>query len=73
MRSFSELLAERQGAVSLKPGRPAVKFATGAKLKEMFGEIPAATTVGNLLVTTQCVDDRHDIYKVVIRLVILFF
>jgi hypothetical protein len=70
LRSFSELLAEMQGAISLKPGRPAVKFITGAKLREMFGEIPAATTVGNLLLTTQCVDDLQDIYKVVIRLVI---
>lgn len=69
MRSFSDLLADWQGAICLKPGRPVVIFKTGAELREIFGEIPAATTFGNLMLTTQKVNDLRDLYKVVIRLV----
>ena len=67
MRSFSDLLAEWQGVIRLKPGRPVVTYKTGAELMEIFGEIPAARTFGNLMLTTQKVDDLRDLYKVSIR------
>jgi hypothetical protein len=64
-RSFAKLLAEWQGGVKLEPGKPFVRHLTGDQLKVIFGYIPAAVSMENLLITCQKVKD--DLYKLVIK------
>jgi hypothetical protein len=64
-RSFAKLLAEWQGGVKLEPGRPFVRYLTGEQLKVIFGYIPAAVAMDDLVITCQKV--KPDLYKLVIR------
>jgi hypothetical protein len=64
-RSFAKLLAEWQGGVRLEPGRPFIRYLTGDQVKQIFGYIPAAVAMDNLLIT--CRKIKPDLYKVVIK------
>jgi hypothetical protein len=64
-KSFSKLLTEWQGGVKVKPGRPFIRYLTEEQLKQIFGYIPAAVAMDNLLIT--CRKIKPDLYKVVIK------
>jgi hypothetical protein len=66
LRSFSEILAQKQGEIRLKPGRSYVKNLTEAQVKEIFGgEIPSALAIGNIIVNVRKIE--HEIYRIIIR------
>ena len=66
LRSFSEILAKRQGGVKLKPGRPVVLDMTAEEVRKVFGSIPAAVTAYGVTVMIRRIG--NDSYKVKIKL-----
>ena len=63
-RTFTKILAEQQGGINLKPGKPYVKHLTEAQVREIFGEIPAAFLMSNILITFEEVEPGS--YRLVI-------
>lgn len=66
LRSFSDILAKRQGGVKLKPGRPVVLDMTAEEVRKVFGSIPAAVTAYGVTVMIWRIG--NDSYKVKIKL-----
>jgi len=66
LRSFSEILAKRQGGIRLKPGRPVVLDMTTEEVERVFGSIPAAVTAYGVTVMIRRIG--KDSYKVKIKL-----
>lgn len=66
LRSFSNILAERQGGVRLKPGRSYVRDLTEAQVKEIFGDIPAAVATSYVTITVR--EIKPGMYQIVARI-----
>jgi len=66
LRSFAKILAERQGGVRLKPGRPVVLDMRAEEIERIFGSIPSAVTAYGVTVLIRRVG--KDSFKVKIKL-----
>jgi hypothetical protein len=64
-RSFAKLLAEWQGGVRLEPGRPFSRILTEDQVKQIFGYIPAAVAMENLLITCRII--KPGLYRLTIK------
>ncbi len=60
LRSFTEILAKRQGGVRLKPGRCVSKDLTGDEVERIFGSKPAAYVAHGLMIAIRRIgNDRY--------------
>jgi hypothetical protein len=66
LRTFAQILAERQGGISLKPGRTYVRELTEDQVIAIFGDIPAA--VATPYVTINFREIKPGVYQLVARL-----
>jgi len=66
LKSFSEVLAKKQGGIRLKPGRPVVLDMTAEEIKKVFGSIPTAVAAYGLTVMIRKVG--KDSFKVKVKL-----
>lgn len=66
LRNFSQILAERQGGIRLKPGRSYVFELTESEVLEIFGSIPVA--VATSYVTVRVREFKPKNYRIMIKL-----
>jgi len=65
LRSFSEILARRQGGIYLRPGRSYRRVLTREEVIEIFGGVPDYTVRYGLSISISKLSDES--YEVVVR------
>jgi len=65
IRSFAEVLADRQGGIYIKPGKTYKKELTRDEVLKAFGEVPEYTIQYGFVISVQYVE--NDKYVVTVR------
>jgi len=65
-KSFADVLAQWQGGIDLKPGRPLVQDLTEAEVIAIFGYIPTAQSLPDGTLIT-CRKLREGMYRLIVR------
>ncbi len=65
IRSFAEVLADRQGGIEIKPGKLRSKMLTRDEVMEIFGEVPEYTVRYGLVISVTL--QKNGNYKLTVR------
>ena len=65
IRSFANVLADRQGGIYIKPGQTRSHVLSKEKVLEIFGEIPKCSIRYNYVISVSELEDH--MYRVVVK------
>jgi len=65
-KTFSDVLAKRQGGFNLKPGHSITKELSGQDVKAIFGVIPSAVSAYGITITVKPTTNGR--YKLTVRM-----